>query len=101
MPLVLKQSSALLCARVMLSSNLWVNMGLVNGAMGTIKVICSHNGAASPDLPAAVTVQFDTYSGPTLPDGTVPIAPSYMVSINQPGFTTATTSQASPGCDHS
>ena len=62
-------------ARVMLSSNLWVNMGLVNGAMGTIKAICYHNGAAPPDLPVAVTVQFDTYSGPTLPDGTVPIAP--------------------------
>lgn len=61
-------------------------MGLVNDAMVTIKVICSHNGAASPDLPAAVTVQFDTYSGPTLPDGTVLIAPSYMVSINQPVF---------------
>lgn len=62
-------------ARVMLSSNLWVNMGWVNGAMGTIKAICYHNGAAPPDLPVAVTVQFDTYSGPTLPDGTVPIAP--------------------------
>ena len=62
-------------ARVMLSCNLWVNMGLVNGAMGTIKAICYHNGAAPPDLPVAVTVQFDIYSGPTLPDGTVPIAP--------------------------
>ena len=59
----------------MLSCNLWVNMGLVNGAMGTIKAICYHNGAAPPDLPVAVTVQFDIYSGPTLPDGTVPIAP--------------------------
>ena len=62
-------------ARVMLSSNLWVDMGLVNGAMGTIKAICYRSGGAPPDLPVAITVQFDTYTGPTLPDGTVPITP--------------------------
>lgn len=59
----------------MLTSNLWVDMGLVNGAMGTIKAICYHIGAAPPDLPVAVTVHYDVYSGPTLPDGTVPITP--------------------------
>lgn len=59
----------------MLSSNLWVEMGLVNGAMGTIQAICYHEGSAPPDLPVAVTVLFDTYSGHTLADGTVPIAP--------------------------
>ena len=62
-------------ARVMLSANLWVNMGLVNGAMGTVKAICYCAGSAPPNLPVAVTVRFDMYSGPTLPDGTVPIAP--------------------------
>ena len=62
-------------ARVMLSSNLWVDMGLVNGAMGTIKAICYRSGEGPPALPVAVTVQLDTYSGPTLPDGTVPITP--------------------------
>jgi len=62
-------------ARVMLSSNLWVEMGLVNGAMGSIQAICYHEGGAPPDLPVAVTVLFDRYTGPTLSDGTVPIAP--------------------------
>ena len=62
-------------ARVMLSSNLWVDMGLVNGAMGTVKAICYHDGGAPPDLPVAITVLFDNYSGPTLSDGTVPIVP--------------------------
>jgi len=62
-------------ARVMLSSNLWVEMGLVNGAMGTVQAICYQDGSAPPDLPIAVTVLFDRYSGPTLSDGTVPIAP--------------------------
>ena len=62
-------------ARVMLSSNLWVEMGLVNGAMGSIQAICYHESGAPPDLPVAVTVLFDNYTGPTLSDGTVPIAP--------------------------
>jgi ATP-dependent DNA helicase PIF1 len=62
-------------ARVMLSSNLWVDMGLVNGAMGTVHAICYRDGEAPPNLPVAVTVLFDRYHGPTLHDGTVPIVP--------------------------
>ena len=61
-------------ARVMLTSNLWVNVGLVNGAMGTIQAICYRTGGP-PDLPIAVMVHFDSYSGPTLHDSTVPITP--------------------------
>ena len=57
-------------ARVMLSSNLWVDMGLVNGAMGMIQAICYKDGQAPPSLPVAVTVLFDHYSGPSLSDGT-------------------------------
>ncbi len=62
-------------AHVMLPSNLWVDMGLVNGAMGTIQAICYRDGQAPPSLPVAVTVLFDHYSGPTPTDGTVPITP--------------------------
>ena len=62
-------------ARVMLTSNLWTEVGLVNGAMGTIKAICYQSGKAPPDLPISVTVKFDTYTGPTLVDGSVPITP--------------------------
>ena len=61
-------------ACVMLTSNLWVDVGLVNGAMGTVKAIC-YRTRGPPDLPIAVMVRFDSYSGPTLPDGTVPIIP--------------------------
>ena len=61
-------------ARVMLTSNLWVDVGLVNGAMGTIRAICYRSGGP-PDLPISVMVHFDNYSGPTLHDGTVPITP--------------------------
>ena len=62
-------------ARVMFTSNLWVDRGLVTGAMGTVVAICCCNGRSPPNLPIAVTVRFDTYRGPTLSDGTVPITP--------------------------
>ena len=61
-------------ACVMLTSNLWVDVGLINGAMGTVQAICYRTGGP-PDLPIAVMVRFDSYSGPTFPDGTVPITP--------------------------
>ena len=61
-------------ARVMLTSNLWVEMGLVNGAMGTIEAIC-YLRDKPPALPVAVMIQFDHYSGPTMYNGTVPITP--------------------------
>ena len=61
-------------ARVMLTSNQWVDKGPVNGAMGTVAAIYYLTGGP-PDLPVAVMVHFDSYSGPTLPDGTVPITP--------------------------
>ena len=62
-------------ARVMLTANLWVDMGLVNGAVGTVVAICYSTGGGPPHLPVAVMVRFDSYHGPTLPDGTIPITP--------------------------
>ena len=62
-------------ARVMLTSNFWTEFGLVNGAMGTVIAICYKSSQAPPNLPVSVMVQFDCYRGPTLHDGTVPIAP--------------------------
>ena len=58
----------------LLNSNLWVDIGLVNGAMGTVQAICYRTGGP-PGLPIAVIVQFDCYSGPIFPDGTVSITP--------------------------
>ena len=42
--------------------------------MSTIEAICYQSGGP-PDLPLAVMVRYDHYSGPTLNDGTVPITP--------------------------
>ena len=61
-------------ARVMLTSNLWVEVGLVNGAMGTVEAIC-YKDTTPPHLTVAVMVRFDHYTGPTVHDGTVPITP--------------------------
>ena len=60
----------------MLTANLWVQVGLINEAMGSIVSICYDGEDQSPpSLPLAVTVHFDTYTGPTLSDGSVPIIP--------------------------
>ena len=58
----------------MLTSNLWVDVGLVNGAMGIVEAICYRSGGP-PDLPLTVMVRFENYSGPTVHDGTVPVTP--------------------------
>ena len=56
------------------TANFWVQASLVNGAMGIVVATCYDEAGGSPsNFPVAVTVQFDSYSGPTLPDGTVPI----------------------------
>ena len=55
-------------ACVMLISNLWIDVGLVNGAVGTITTIYYLTGGP-PNLPIAITVHFDSYAGPTLSDG--------------------------------
>ncbi len=62
-------------ARVMLTANLWTEVGLVNGTLGTVTAICYESGQGPPSLPIAVTIKFDSYSGPTLEDGAVPIIP--------------------------
>ena len=61
-------------ARIMLTSNLWIEAGLVNGAMGTVKAIAYLRGSPL-NLPQVVMVKFDRYSGLMLNDGTVPIVP--------------------------
>ncbi|KAK3932930.1 ATP-dependent DNA helicase [Frankliniella fusca] len=50
-------------SRIMLRKNLNVSMGLVNGALGTIKDIIYAKGCRPPQLPLFVIVQFDDHDG--------------------------------------
>lgn len=56
-------------ACVMLIANLWVDMGLLNSALGTVVAICYENGETPPHFAVAV---IDSYRGPTQ---AVPITP--------------------------
>ena len=54
-------------ARVMLTRNLWTEVGLCNGAMGSIFDIIYSDRANPPSLPTTVIVQFDEgYKGPSV-----------------------------------
>ena len=53
----------------MLTENLWIERGLVNGALGTIRDISWKTGADwRRDPPFALIVDFDRYEGPGLPN---------------------------------
>ena len=85
-------------ARDMLTSNLCVDMGLVNGAIGTVVAICYRNGESPPNLPIAVPLKFDSYGGPTLFDVIVPVTPLRCTWFPSCAFKllSALSSQASP-----
>ena len=51
-------------ARIMLTSNLWTEKGLVNGANGYIRDILYFSDTEIPNLPSAIFIEFDNYSGP-------------------------------------
>lgn len=65
-------------SRVILTSNIWVQDGLVNGSLGCIRKIVYEQGIAPPEPPTYVMVEFDNYSRLPFEDHhpkTVPITP--------------------------
>ena len=73
-------------ARVMLTMNIWTEVGLCNGALGTVIDFVYAKDQAPPTLPICVLVQFDEdYSGPSASTRfprCVPISPVAQVSQN-------------------
>jgi len=64
-------------ARVMLTRNLWTDVGLVNGALGVVHSILYNEDNIR--FPVVVIVKFDKYTGPSVFTETVncvPIPPS-------------------------
>ena len=50
--------------QVMLTTNLWVEVGLVNGALGKVVSILYNTATTPPMLPLFVVVDFVNYKGP-------------------------------------
>ena len=51
---------------MLMIANLWVEAGLVNGSMGTIREIVFEENQGSPSLSNAVLIEFDNYTGPAI-----------------------------------
>ena len=76
-------------AKVMLTMNLWSQVGLCNGATGIVRHIIYENNHHPPDLPVAVIVAFDNYRGPAFIDAQpsyVPICPVTVSLQSQKSF---------------
>lgn len=69
-------------SRVMLTRNLWSEVGLCNGALGTVRHVIYAEGRCPPLLPIAIIVQFDKkdYSGPSFCDSIANCVPIYPVT---------------------
>ena len=69
-------------ARVMLTRNLWTDVGLCNGSMGTLLHVIYVEGQSPPSLPIAIIVQFDDkdYLGPSFIEHIPNCVPIYPVT---------------------
>ena len=76
-------------AQVMLTMNLWTDVGLCNAATGTVIDFIYADNHQPPDLPKAVIVKFDNYKGPSISksiSSCVPICPITVTSQSLDGM---------------
>jgi ATP-dependent DNA helicase PIF1 len=68
-------------ARIILTTNLWTEVGLVNGAMGSIHDIAWDTGKdPTASLLSVIMVKFDEYKGPDFPGYEPGIVPVFLVT---------------------
>ena len=69
-------------AHVMLTMNLWTDVGLCNGATGTVIDFIYADNQQPPDLPEAVIVKFDNYKGPSISESISSCVPLCPITIS-------------------
>jgi ATP-dependent DNA helicase PIF1 len=80
-------------ARVIFSTNLWADIGLVNGLIGiVIDLIWEADQDSNIILPFTILIQFDEYSGPVFPGCNAGIVPVF-TELNQFNYKSAPCTQ--------
>ena len=69
-------------AGVMLTSNLWQEVGLCNGATGVVEDLLFHPDRPPPCLPIATLVHFSHYKGPDFYQQTLRLSPYHPIYLN-------------------
>ena len=74
-------------ARVMLTSNLWTDARLINGALGVIQQIVYNPGSSPPEPPMYVLIKFDNYVGVPWDESFPQVVPiTYIKRCNKNNF---------------
>jgi ATP-dependent DNA helicase PIF1 len=82
-----KQPSLQICigARITLTSNISVQTGLLNGALGYVTHIIYAQHVSLPSMPQCIIIKFDNYMGPSIDPVHQKCAPTFPCSMSQKG----------------
>ena len=80
----------------MLTMNLWPSVGLCNRATVTVIDFIYHNEHQPPDLPVAVIVPFEHYTGPSISDSRTSCVPICPLTVTSQSFCTVHVRQQLP-----